>query len=213
MVTRPKQPHSSVSREDERAVAGLIARLLLHYWTPQDLPDGARASMAQDWLDDLREFGPESVAEACGEWRRTQNRRPTPSDIRRLAIEAQRNRRADDEPLALPSPEVLAARAERARMRDREMQLGGRAIVTEWARERGFDSIEAYAEANGIHWSEAYGRVVTGILTGSPIAGPMQSVAAQLGVTAREYSPTAEQLAAGRRELGLEPDDGAASAA
>src|SRR4051794_1322340 len=74
----------------DRELAGIIARLLLHFWAPGDLSDSARAAMAADWLEDLREFGPAAVAHACRDWRRQPGaRRPLPGDIRKLCIEAQ----------------------------------------------------------------------------------------------------------------------------
>ena len=90
-LTTARLQHST-SSADDRQVAGLIARLLLHYWAG-DMSDGARKAMAEDWLDDLREFGPEIVVEACSRWRRSQTRRPTIADIRALCIEEQAERR------------------------------------------------------------------------------------------------------------------------
>ncbi len=48
-----------------------------------------RQAQVEDWLEDLIEFGPTAVADACREWRRTPiNRRPVPGEIRKLCIEA-----------------------------------------------------------------------------------------------------------------------------
>ena len=48
-----------------------------------------RQAQVEDWLEDLIEFGPAVVSEACREWRRTPiNRRPVPGEIRKLCIEA-----------------------------------------------------------------------------------------------------------------------------
>lgn len=100
MPTRPR--HSTQSPDDnDREIAGCVARLLLHYFAPGDLSEQARIAMAQDWLEDLREFGPRVVADACMEWRRTSNRRPTPSDIRLLCIAAHR-RQSEKRALAAP---------------------------------------------------------------------------------------------------------------
>jgi hypothetical protein len=88
LTTQKPQPSNS-SHDTDRAIAGLIARLLLHFWTPQELSEGARTAMASDWLMDVREFGSDVVAEACGRWRRSETRRPTIADIRRLCIEEQ----------------------------------------------------------------------------------------------------------------------------
>lgn len=143
----------------DRQIAGLIARLLLHYWTGE-MSAETRRLQALDWLEDLREFGPEIVAGACGDYRRTETRRPTPADIRRLCIKADEERRAA-QPLALP-----AMRAERAEIEARqarryaELQLEGRAIVNKWAKGRGYPDIDAYAAAEGIDWDDAYRRVV-----------------------------------------------------
>ena len=72
---------------DGRDIAGIVARLLLHYYAPRDLSDAARKAMAEDWVEDLREYGPAIVADACQEWRRSQTRRPVPSEIRKLCSE------------------------------------------------------------------------------------------------------------------------------
>ena len=52
---------------DQRIKAS-VAALLVHYWT-EDMPASMRAVQANDWLVDLREFGPEIVSTACTEWR------------------------------------------------------------------------------------------------------------------------------------------------
>lgn len=54
----------------------------------------------EDWIEDLMEFDPEIVEGACREWRQTERRRPTPADIRLLAIAEQRRLHP-----ALPAPE------------------------------------------------------------------------------------------------------------
>lgn len=50
--------------------------------------------MAEDWVTDLAAFSPDVVSKACGEWRKTQTKRPTIADIRRLCIEEQASSRA-----------------------------------------------------------------------------------------------------------------------
>lgn len=52
-----------------------------------------RRLQTEDWLEDLAEFGPAVVADACREWRRTGHRRPLPSDIRALCVAEQQARR------------------------------------------------------------------------------------------------------------------------
>jgi hypothetical protein len=63
-----------------------------------------RRAQAEDWIEDLVEFEVGDVQNACVEWRRSQHRRPTPSDVRLLAIAEQRNRQARAELRKLPSP-------------------------------------------------------------------------------------------------------------
>lgn len=77
-------------------------KLLSHYWTAAD-PIESRREQIIDWIDDLIEFGPPSVADACRDWRREQSRRPAPADIRKLCILAQ-NRRREDAMRRLPPP-------------------------------------------------------------------------------------------------------------
>ena len=129
----------------------MIARLLLHFWTPQDLSDGARKAMAEDWLNDLREFGPEIVSIACGEWRRAQTKRPAIADIRRLCIEQQRERgiRGPDGPPMLPPPDRVARQADAREERFRRMALEGREVTDRWARQKGYRDFDEYLDSGG----------------------------------------------------------------
>ena len=88
-----------------------------------------RKAQAQDWLEDLAEFGPAIVAAACREWRqRPVNRRPAPGEIRALCIAEQKAQREREE-RALPSGErpwtyadrVAALRAKREANREAEL--------------------------------------------------------------------------------------------
>lgn len=199
LTTQRSQP--STTSPDDRAVAGLIARLLLHFWAG-DVSDGARRAMAEDWLEDLREFGPEIVSIACGEWRRQPGgRRPTPGDIRTICIREQHERRPIDR-AALPAPDwqerIAAQRAER----DRRMSLEGRALANKWARERGFADFDAAQEAGHTH-----AEVIQSVCAANaPLARHAAALgAAALGVTVREFTATPERLAEDRRALDLEP--------
>jgi hypothetical protein len=60
-----------------------------HYWTSDD-PIAMRQAQIEDWIDDLIEFPLHAIEEAIREWRQTQTRRPTPAQIRSLAVAAQR---------------------------------------------------------------------------------------------------------------------------
>ena len=82
-----------MTRGELREIAALIARLLSHYWTAAD-PIETRQAQHEDWLMDLREFGPEIVEQACLRWRRQPDgRRPTPGQIRALCIQEQNEHR------------------------------------------------------------------------------------------------------------------------
>ena len=98
----PRNSSSDLPRRRQE-ISALIARLLHHYWTGDDDP-ALRRAQADDWIADLVEFDVGDVQNACVEWRRAQHRRPTPSDIRLLAIAEQRTRQARAELRALPSP-------------------------------------------------------------------------------------------------------------
>jgi hypothetical protein len=87
--------------------------------------------MAEDWMTDLREFGAEIVSKACGEWRRSQTRRPTIAEIRKLCIEEQ----SLAEHLALPRPE----------MTDGEIDYLARQMAYKWAQSHGFTGIDEWA--------------------------------------------------------------------
>jgi hypothetical protein len=97
----PTRNFSKVSPEpspNERKIAERIARLLSHYWTPDDDP-AIRSLQAVDWIEDLVEFPIDIVEHACQQWRRNEHRRPIIADIRKLAgIELlRRERRERDE--------------------------------------------------------------------------------------------------------------------
>jgi hypothetical protein len=167
----------------------------------------SRRAQIEDWLLDLRDFGPDTLSVACSQWRIRENRRPTIADIFKLCAEERE----------LRSPELVcdaqSARERKARFEDRqrtrniENQREGRALINAWAKAKGYADVDGYIEASGIHWSDAYREHINEVLAGSPIAGGMKAVigtAAALGVTAREYDPTPEALSEGRRELGME---------
>lgn len=132
---------------DDRQIASLIARLLLHFWSPQDLPEGARKAMAEDWLADLREFGPDIVAEACSRWRRSETRRPAIANIRQFCIEEQRERRPAS--LALPNPGRIERQNEARDERYRRLALEGREVTDRWARTKGYRDFDEYLDSGG----------------------------------------------------------------
>jgi len=105
---RSTQPPSN-PQSTKLELAGIVARLLSHYFAPSELDDAARKAMAADWLEDLAEYHPADVADACREWRRKPNgRRPLPGDIRALCIEHQRNRQ---QRMAIAGPSDMDAYA------------------------------------------------------------------------------------------------------
>lgn len=102
------QSHSSSSQSAKeakrRAIAEKVGTLLNHYWTPADDPR-VRARTAADWIADLIEFDFDVVAEACDEWRRGQERRPTPAGLRAICwrtVREREQRHLDQTKFALP---------------------------------------------------------------------------------------------------------------
>lgn len=178
-LTLQRQRHSTQSQDTSRDVAGIIARLLLHYYSPGDLSEAARKAMAQDWVEDLVEFGAKTVADACQEWRRSQHRRPVPSEIRKLCSEM---RRVSQDRRALAAPD--SGSDEYARSVGWASEAERVAAIRRDERDR-----EARYERARLVREQAGG------------ARP-QAHAATLGVKAREY--TADELRAGRIALGIE---------
>jgi hypothetical protein len=95
-----------------------------------DLPKEVRQAQAEDWCEDLIEFGPGIVAEACRQWRRQEpDRRPTPGHIRELATR-----------------EVRRQKEQRKRQLAEEIRQRSEEICDQWARDRGYrDFAEAKA--------------------------------------------------------------------
>jgi hypothetical protein len=92
--------------------------------------------------------------------------------------------------------------------------LEGRAIINAWAKRKGYADVDAYCEAMGWvgekEWINAYQEYAaehSAPMKHMPRApnARWKGTAADLGVTAREYAPTPEQMAAGSQALGLEP--------
>ena len=103
-----------------RQIAAAIARLLLHY-RHLDLPASAQEMIAEDWLEDLEELHIDDVRFACREWRQTQPYRPTPADIRLLAIAEHRRRNPIPEPPYIPPPAPRERTAEEVAEVERKM--------------------------------------------------------------------------------------------
>src|SRR6266852_3280399 len=86
LPSRSANSTNATDSVNRRLIAERIAALLSHYWLPSDTPE-VRSRAAGDWLADLEEFPASIVAEACQQWRRTQSRKPMPSDIRGLCTD------------------------------------------------------------------------------------------------------------------------------
>ncbi len=182
-----RQKATSNGTDSIRQISSLISRLLAHYWAANE-PEETRRAQVEDWLDDLAEFGPEVVTEACVRWRRQPGgRRPTPGDIRTFCIEERELR-----------PDGLAIAAD---------HTGGKLVDEEaYARSAGWSSaLERRDAIEAEKQRQLNGERVTDISRNSRSVGRVAgAIAAQLGVTAREYAPTAEAMAAGRRALGID---------
>jgi hypothetical protein len=110
-------------------------------------------------------------------------------------------------------------RARRAKTDDDQRE--GRAIINAWAQRKGYADVDAYCEAMGwvgekewINAYQEYDAEHSASMKHMPRApnARWKGTAADLGVTAREYAPTPEQMAAGRQALGLEPLSGGRAA-
>src|SRR5262245_12290821 len=97
-LTRSSSRASQEQQTNSRRIAELVARLLTHYWTADD-HRAMRQAQAEDWLEDLAEFPVDVVEVACREWRQSSLRRPTPYEIRSLAVVEQRKRNSDPKPV------------------------------------------------------------------------------------------------------------------
>ena len=165
---------------DNRQIAALVSRMLSHYWTAADPPE-TRQAQIEDWIGDLRRYSIESVIDACSAWRIRETKRPTPADIIALAMVFERERREeieDQRPEAQAYREAVvrsnAERLKRAERRNVEMQREGRELVNAWAKAQGHASIDDYAIARQMDWSDAYRTCMHDILSGSPLAKGVQ---------------------------------------
>lgn len=66
---------------------GRVATLLSHYYAAT-AHEGINAMVAHDWLESLAVLPQSAIAEACATWRDNETRKPTPAQIRKLAIRA-----------------------------------------------------------------------------------------------------------------------------
>lgn len=130
----------------------MVSRLLSHYWTATD-PVEVRQAQIEDWLDDLREFGPLVVEEACRRWRRQPGgKRPTPGDIRTLCIEEVKVYRTGQ--VRLPKSEVQHQERSQTSFDEDEIRRA-RATLDTFARSRGYDHFDAYLDDGGTHLEAA----------------------------------------------------------
>ena len=75
---------------DPGYILSRVHALLAQYRDHNPLPSQVEAAVAEDWLDDLREFPAHVVTEACRQWRRHPTKyryKPLPGDIRTLCVE------------------------------------------------------------------------------------------------------------------------------
>jgi hypothetical protein len=85
MGTVAKALSASLTPAKPTEIAALIEDLAWHY-PRQDRPDGARKSLARDWLRDVGHLPADIIDAACTAWRRDANSfAPTPGHILTLA--------------------------------------------------------------------------------------------------------------------------------
>lgn len=130
--------------ENRTRIAGLISRLLSHFWAANE-DSRLRAAIAQDWLSDMGEFHESVVAEACQEWRRAETKRPTIADIRRLCMEASHYRHPDElAPRSANRHDPAAAEA--LDLRNKARDLSAAESREAWARSHGVASFKEAME-------------------------------------------------------------------
>src|ERR1051325_1835062 len=83
VVDLPKKKPSTALQDQRASILGQVLVLLTHYYMP-DLPEEIREAQANDWFEDLAEFGPGVVEVACRQWRRMGGRRAPPPGLRDL---------------------------------------------------------------------------------------------------------------------------------
>ena len=115
----PSSPSKKSSPETLAELSAMVSRLLNHYWTGDD-PAAVRKTQIADWLEDLREFRLAIIENAIREWRRTETRRPTIADIRKLCCAAAF---AEQERRLLRSPEARHAYARSLGYADEDERL------------------------------------------------------------------------------------------
>jgi hypothetical protein len=172
-------------------ILAMVSRLLSHYWLATE-PEPVRRAQLEDWLEDLAEFGPAAVANACRDWRQQPGaRRPLPGDIRKLCIEAQTAQRE------------RLAHAPAARAADVDAYARSVGWKSEAERREAIRRDEAGREAR---WERA--RLVREELAATGSGGhrhASRAAAAALkanGVSVREEDP--EELRKARIALGIE---------
>lgn len=182
------------SPDPKREVAAIVGRLLLHYFVPGEISDGARKAMAEDWVEDLAEFPPQIVADACRTWRRKPNgRRPLPGDIRALCIAEQREQQ-ERRAIAGPSDMDEYARSvgwanNAERMEAIRRDEAKRNDPAAWERLRRIEDEIKLGRSGSLRQA----------------AGPAWAAAAGAGVKAREVTP--EEMRRSQIELGIKPPE------
>ena len=74
-------------------ITGAIATTLRIYFDPEFDDGGVDQAAMEAWLMDLADLPGWAVVEACSQWRKRNERRPTPAGIRNLALqETERDR-------------------------------------------------------------------------------------------------------------------------
>ena len=174
VVDLPKKKPSTALQDQRASILGQVLVLLTHYYMP-DLPEEIREAQANDWFEDLAEFGPGVVEVACRQWRRMESWRPTPADIRDLANRELRRRQHEEQ-----------------RQRMRLIELRRNQLADHWSRERGFDG---FAEAR------RYGRDLSDIFGANwHRAASVEEVEAAAAAVAVSAPPPSSKEAAEERE-------------
>jgi len=90
-------------------ITARVISLLSHYYQPE-LAIGLDELVMADWISALGDIPQQAIADAASEWIRDQDRRPTPSAIRRraLALLREPDRVQGEDPSGPFAPQVVS---------------------------------------------------------------------------------------------------------
>ena len=81
-----RQADAAMQPAPRERIHARIVTLMAHYWTPQ-MPEKIWEAVGLDWAEVLKDLPWSAIERAALEWLRTKDRRPTPAQFRKIAVE------------------------------------------------------------------------------------------------------------------------------